>query len=166
MQGIGEKDYLEILSALLVKDLSIANSCIPAEQDIAKWRHFEGIPEVTILIGADVPEANWKLEERRGRKKEPYAVRTPLGWSVAGSLGTDPCNDVSSFHIRQEDGFLSDTIDQMFRMDFSESLHSPDLGVSLEDQKALSCHHEDFLEGSRWSLSPRSPISHEDRISR
>jgi hypothetical protein len=145
VQGIGEKDCLEIPSALSVKDLSIANSCIPAEQDIAKWRHFEGIsvpelesPEVTILIGADVPEAHWKLEERRGRKKEPYAVRTPLGWSVAGPLGTDPCNNVSSFHIRQEDGFLSDTVDQMFRMDFSESLYSEDLGVSLEDQKALA----------------------------
>ena len=138
VQGIGEKDYQEIPSALSVKDLSIANSCIPAEQDIAKWLHFEGIPEVTILIGADVPEAHWKLEERRGRKKEPYAVRTPLGWSVAGSLGTDRCNDVSSFHIRQEVGFLSDNVDQMFRMDFSESLYSPDLGVSLEDQKALA----------------------------
>ena len=43
MQGIGEKDCQEIPSTLSVKDLSIANSCIPAEQDIAKWQHFKGI---------------------------------------------------------------------------------------------------------------------------
>ena len=46
-------------------------------------------PEVTPLIGTDVPEAHWRLEERRECKKEPYAIRTPLGWSVAGLMGNN-----------------------------------------------------------------------------
>ena len=86
VQGLGQKDCLKILNALSVKSLSVARNCIPNKEDIAKWCHFNGIsiPEldntgVTILIGMDVPEAHWKLEERRGRKKEPYAIRTPLG---------------------------------------------------------------------------------------
>ena len=45
-------------------------------------------PEVTLLIGTDVPEAHWRLEERRGRKNKPYAIRTSLWWSVAGPMGT------------------------------------------------------------------------------
>ena len=44
---------------------------------------------MTILIGMDVPEAHWKLEERRVRKKEPYAIRTPLGWSASDSINID-----------------------------------------------------------------------------
>lgn len=146
VQGLGQKDCLEIQNALSVKDLSVAKSCIPSKEDIAKWRHFDGIsvpelesPDVTVLIGADVPEAHWKLEERRGRKKEPYAVRTPLGWSVAGPLGTNPNRDnVSSFLIRKEDEYLRETMDRMFQMDFSESTYSSELSMSLDDKKALA----------------------------
>jgi hypothetical protein len=61
-----------------------------------------------------------------------------LGWSVAGPLGTNSDNNVSSFFIRQEDEFLNETVDKMFQMDFSESTYSPDLNMSLEDQKALT----------------------------
>ena len=144
VQGLGQKDCLEIPNALSVKDLSVAKSSIPSKDDIAKWRHFEGIsvtelesPEVTLLIGADIPEAHWKLEERRGRKKEPYAVRTPLGWSVAGPLGTATNNNVSSFFIREEDEFLGEMVTKMFQMDFSESSYSPDVSMSIDDRKAL-----------------------------
>ena len=94
-------------------------------------------PEATLLIGADIPEAHWKLEERRGRKKEPYAVRTPLGWSVAGPLGTAANNNVSSFFIREEDEFLGEMVTKMFQMDFSESSYSPDVSMSIDDRKAL-----------------------------
>ena len=98
VQSLGQKDCFEIPNALLVKSLSVARNCIPSKEDTAKWRHFDGIsiPEldnmdVTILIGTDVPEAHWKLEERRGRKNEPYAIRTPLGWSVAGPMVPGEC---------------------------------------------------------------------------
>ena len=70
MQGLGQKECLEIPNALSVSDLSVAESCIPSKDDISKWCHLDGIsipelenPEVTILIGTDVPEAHWKLEE-------------------------------------------------------------------------------------------------------
>ena len=72
VQGLGQKDCLEIPNALSVKDLSVAKSSIPSKDDIAKWRHFEGIsvtelesPEVTLLIGADIPEAD-ETEQRLG----------------------------------------------------------------------------------------------------
>ena len=104
VQGVGQKDCLEIPSALSVKELSVARSCIPTTEDISKWRHLNGVsipkldnPEVTILIGTDVPEAHWKLEERRGRRKEPHAIRIPLGWSIAGPMGTMMKGNVTSF---------------------------------------------------------------------
>ena len=144
VQGVNEKECIEIPNALSVKDLSVARSCIPTKKDMKQWRHLEGIdipeledPEVTILIGTDVPEAHWKLEERRGRRKEPYAIRTPLGWSVAGPMGSTSRFEANSFFIRKEDEYLNDSVKKMFEMDFSESAYGPPVSMSLEDQKAL-----------------------------
>jgi len=36
------------------------------------------------MIGVNVSSAFWSLEERRGRPGERYAVKTMLGWSIAG----------------------------------------------------------------------------------
>lgn len=55
---------------------------------------------------------------------------------MAGPLGTSSENNVNSFFIRQEDELLSETVDKMFQMDFSESTYSQDSSMSLEDRKA------------------------------
>ena len=134
---MGQKDCLEIPNALSVKSLSVARNCIRNKEGIAKWRHFDGIsiPEldntdVTILIGTNVPEAHWKLEERRGCKKEPYAIRTPLGWSVAGPMESVSTNEVSSFFIPSEDDLLTEKVNEMFQMDFSEAAYCADSKMS------------------------------------
>jgi len=41
---------------------------------------------VSVLIGNDVPEEHWVYNERHGRQRQPYAVRTPLGWMLSGCL--------------------------------------------------------------------------------
>ena len=127
----------------------MARSCIPTKEDISKWSHLNDVhipelknPEVTLLIGTDIPEAHWKMEERRGRKKEPYAIRTPLGWSVAGPMGTTSGSEFSALFVRGEDEFLGQTVEKMFEMDFSESTYGQSLGMSLEDKKALSIMEE------------------------
>ncbi len=73
VQGIDQKDVVEIPNVLCIKNLLVARSCIPTKGDIEEWSHLDGVripelenPEVTLLIGTDVPEAYWKLEERRG----------------------------------------------------------------------------------------------------
>ena len=40
--------------------------------------------EVTILIGSNVPDAFVQLELRRDKQDQPYAIKTPLGWSLFG----------------------------------------------------------------------------------
>ena len=143
VQGIGQKDILEIPNALSIKSLSVARSCIPTKADIEEWRHLDGVnipelenPEVTILIGTDVPEAHWKLEERQGRKKEPYPIRTPLGWSVAGPMGKGKGGGATSFFVNSGDEFLTKTVERMFQLDCSEPPHCEDLALSFEDKKA------------------------------
>ena len=71
-----------------VNNLPVSRKYIPTVRDLSEWSHLEGIefPElenknVAMIIVCDVPEAPWVLDQRRGRRKEPYAVKTLLGWS-------------------------------------------------------------------------------------
>jgi hypothetical protein len=50
LQGLGQKDCLEIPNALSVKSLSVARNCIPNEEDIAEWRHFDEFPFLNYMI--------------------------------------------------------------------------------------------------------------------
>ena len=61
---------------------------------MSNWPHLKDIEipdvddeQVTMLIGANVPEAQMHEEScRRGGSGEPYAVRTVLGWAVLGPV--------------------------------------------------------------------------------
>ena len=65
-------------------------------------------------------------------------VVSPLGWSVAGPMGIASANEVSSFFIQSEDDILTEKVDKMFQMDFSEAAYCEDSKMSLEDKKALT----------------------------
>jgi hypothetical protein len=80
---------------LTVDCLPVSGRSIPTVDDVAHWSYLQDIDfpqldgkEITILIESDVPEAHWSLEERRGGPKEPLAVRTLLGWTLFGPMGS------------------------------------------------------------------------------
>ena len=71
--------------------------CVPSGEDVSQWPYLKGVkfPRldseeeiVGILIGNDVPEAYWVYDERCGRRKQPYAVRTPLCWTLIRRLNS------------------------------------------------------------------------------
>jgi hypothetical protein len=89
-------ENVDITRAWTVNNLPISKRSIPTTNDVFGWSHLDGIvfPElenenVSIIIGSCVPEAHWVLEQRCGGRKEPYAVRTPLGWTLMGPIGTE-----------------------------------------------------------------------------
>ena len=55
------------------------------KEDIKNVEHLIDIPIATmdppfsLLIGADTPEAFFKLDEKRGKRDQPIAIKTPLG---------------------------------------------------------------------------------------
>ncbi|CAB4004878.1 Hypothetical predicted protein [Paramuricea clavata] len=55
------------------------------------------------------------IDITQGRMKEPYAIRTPLGWSVAGPMESASVNEF-------EDDTFTEKVNKMFQMDFSETL--------------------------------------------
>ena len=91
--------------------------------------------EVLLLIGLDVPEVFWSLEERRGKPDEPYAVRTVLGWSL---LGPRPDSKVNACvnHVRVGDELLERQVAKLWQLEATPITGTKE-GLS-KDRYALS----------------------------
>ena len=93
---------------------------------------------MSVLIGSDVPEAHWVCDQRRGRRAQPYAVCTPLGWTLMGPLNSCDRDCFSVNFVRYDDEMLHQHMESMFRSDFNEPMISSKVEMSVEDQRALS----------------------------
>ena len=74
-----------------IEKISLRPNVIPAKKDLCKFSHlkdlqFDSIPEesIQILIGANVPEMFCTTNVRKGPRGSPFAIKTPLGWSLLG----------------------------------------------------------------------------------
>ena len=109
------------------------------EEEIRVFR----VERVGIIIGSNVPEAHWVLDQRRGGRKEPYAVKTLLGWTLLGPVGSELQREFQVNFIQNQENVLQKQVERMIQMDLSENDDYLAKGMSLEDQQALS-----ILEGS------------------
>ena len=77
--------------------LNLNSVNLVTEEEVQKWPHLKDLPirhaeatEVTILIGQDCPEALIPISTVAGKRGEPYATRTRLGWTVSGPVSRQP----------------------------------------------------------------------------
>ena len=117
----------------------------PTKEDTSKWPQLNGIDfprtqsdKVSALIGSDVPEAHWVCDQRRGRRGQPYAVCTPLGWTLMGPLNSFDRDCFSVNFVRYDDEMLHRQMESMFRSDFNEPMITSKVAMSVEDQRALT----------------------------
>ncbi|XP_033107720.1 uncharacterized protein LOC117109467 [Anneissia japonica] len=88
----GMREEKEIATKVLTVDnIPSSSDAAPTKDELQKWDHLSDLPvsdnknlKVDLLIGADNPEAFWVIDERRNQPKDPYAIKTPLGWCVMG----------------------------------------------------------------------------------
>lgn len=126
-----------------VDRLPALNRNIPCEDDVKRWPHLRSIEfpkldgkAIEILIGNDVPKAYWVFEQRRGRPKQPYALRTPLGWTLICPLGQ---TSSSVAHVNFACGGQEMLSNQrLYDTEFSESLSCTKQALSDEDHRALA----------------------------
>jgi len=144
IKGIHSDEVIDLDKVWTVDKLSISTQNIPTKEDIVHWPHLSGIDipsidakEVTLLVGSDVPEAHWVLDQRRGKRGQPYAVRTPLGWTLMGPIGTKDGNEASVHFLRRDDTLLHQQVERMFKGDFNEPMIDSKTTMSLEDRRAL-----------------------------
>ena len=114
------QEEIDITRAWTVDKLPISRRSIPTASDVARWSHLDGIefPELSnetvgIIIGSDVPEAHWVLDQRRGGRKEPYAIQTPLGWTLMGPTGSESSHEFQVNFVESQDNSLQRQFERM-----------------------------------------------------
>ena len=146
-------DKVEVKRLWTVDRLNASRRSIPSEQDTRKWLHLEGIKlpstsekEVRLIVGTNAPEAFWVLEERRGNRGEPYAIRTPLGWTLIGPVGGIDCRErhlnVNFVRLvesarKDEDCFMQQ-VERFWAIENYGLAGDSNVCMSVEDKKALS----------------------------
>ena len=117
-------------------------------QEMDQWPHLRdiNIPEVErgevgLLIGMDVPELQWSLEERRGERGEPFARRTLFGWTIVGPTSRHELSEPGQTHIVDVNVTLIDplrkALEQQWMHDFGDLDSTEKESMSVNDRKAL-----------------------------
>lgn len=130
-----------------VKVVECLNVNMSRPQDLSKWEHLKDIQppeisgeEVTLLIGANVPEAQIQEEVRVGGAGEPYAVRTLLGWAIMGPLNSNirsQSDKVNVNFLKYGSEMLDQQMSQFLGLENIDSISSSRKGMSVQDREAL-----------------------------
>ena len=129
-----------------VESLPISQGSTPRRDDLRQLPRLRNIDfpqlaqaRVSLLIGCDVPEAHWELEQRRGRRTEPYAVRTRLGWTLKGPAQTGSYKPQQHInYIPRRDDDIHTTLERMYDHDFPEIAADHHKAPSIKEMKALA----------------------------
>ena len=161
----------EFDNVLTTDRLSITTKHLATEEQISSWPHLKGIhlPQINdrrvkLLIGMDRPDViENDVEKRRGRTGEPYAVRTPLGWTVCGPVTEDSEDESDDAHInfaRTDRGTINEQLEHIYNAEFGDVLGDTSPSLSIEDQKAARIMKESAqLVDGHYQV--RLPFHHE-----
>ncbi|CAH8650652.1 unnamed protein product [Schistosoma curassoni] len=141
--SLDRSEHVTIEGALIVADIPGHKPTRSAVNNLVKWPHLRDVPignldseEVLLLIGCDVPEAHWVLDQRLGGRKSPYAVKTLLGWTVFGPASYPEYRKRVVNHTSKIQA-LENEIRKLYDVEFSD-VYSNDKSVSIEDKAAIS----------------------------
>ncbi|CAH8464754.1 unnamed protein product [Schistosoma turkestanicum] len=140
--SLDQLEHIVIEGAMVVPSLPRHKPTMLAMKNLTKWPHLKDVPvesleseDVLMLIGCDVPEAHWVLEQRLGGRKAPYAIKTLLGWTVFGPTSYSEYRKRVVNHISNAHD-LEDQIRKLYDVEFAD-VYSSDKSASVEDQIAL-----------------------------
>ncbi|KAL9956038.1 hypothetical protein ACROYT_G037457 [Oculina patagonica] len=130
---------------LTMESLPIGERHFASNRELTKWPHLDGIslPEiqghrVSILIGSDRPDIiDDNSEIRRGARGQPYAVNTPLGWTVYGPMGEPNSDGIHVNFVRSDhEEMLSVQLERLYNTEFKDTILDVEESLSFEDQRA------------------------------
>ena len=117
--------------------IPIQRENIAEPEDIQRWTHLKHLPvigcsvkKVDLLIGQDYPELLLPQEIISGKHREPYAVKTVLGWTINGPIGLKRKQAAVS-HFTS----LEQQVERFWTIDSTEILDGPK--ISANDNKVL-----------------------------
>ena len=152
----GDVPCFPVSHALVVDSLNMSSRYCPNQLDLLEWPHLEGVElpnpsvdmsELSVLIGQDVTQAHMVLNYRWGDdpQTEPYAMKTPFGWCVAGPTNERADNNkpvaLSVFQFNWAEDKPEFELLQQIEAFWASEKHRFQCGdessVSIEDKRAL-----------------------------
>ena len=162
-------DKVDVTRLWTVDKLNASSRSIPSEQDARQWPHLRDIKlpsisekEVRLIIGTNVPGAFWVLEERRGNRGEPYAIRTPLGWTLVGPMDRSDGEDCHlnvnfvrlSEALREDEDCLVHQLERFWAVENSGVIPESKVSMSVEHKRALAIMEQSVkLEGGHYQIA-------------
>ncbi|CAH8590988.1 unnamed protein product [Schistosoma margrebowiei] len=140
--SLDRSEHVTIEGALIVARIPGHKPTKSAMNNLVKWPHLSDVPidsldseEVLLLIGCDIPEAHWVLDQRLGGRKSPYAVKTLLGWTV---FGPALCSEYRKRVVNHTSKLqtLENGIRKRYDVEFSD-VYSNDKSLSVDDKTAI-----------------------------
>jgi hypothetical protein len=143
IQSLSSDFSVPVDLAYVVKSLPVTRVDASSVR-VEDWAHLKGITcetlpdnKVGILIGCNVPEAHWVLEQRLGNRKDPYAIKSAFGWCIRGPPNTSHSREHCVNWIGAEESCLEHIIQKMFEHEFNEKGYAEKTAMSVEDNQAL-----------------------------
>ena len=109
--------------AWTVKELPDAGSANISSNMLERWNHLKDIElpifdrsRVDILLGMNVPVVHWVMDRRTAGSRDPYAIKTPLGWTILGPIGVNNGVNVCQVNINKVD--IKEK--RLYKQDFSD----------------------------------------------
>ncbi|CAH8641973.1 unnamed protein product [Schistosoma margrebowiei] len=140
--SLDRSEHVTIEGALIAASVPGHKPTRSAVNNLVKWPHLRDVPidhldseEVLLLIGCDVPEAHWVLDQRLGGRKNPYAVKTLLGWTVFGPASYPEYRKRIVNHTSKIQT-LENEIRKFYDSEFSDA-YSNNKSLSVDDKTAI-----------------------------
>lgn len=149
VRGIENDEGIVLSRAYSTKDIPMNIEHIPTPDVARRWPHLEHIAhmipdrmnvEIGMLIGFDNASAHMPLETVIGKREEPYAIRTPLGWCIVGKTGSvraidskPICNRVSTAPLAERSTVEPMHIAELLQQDFNEKQYAHDKPKMSQD---------------------------------
>ena len=98
-------EHFCLVQAYVIPKISSHVPLFDVKEVKSKYTHLRDvnvnidIGSVDLLIGQDSPALLRQLEARYVDDNEPYAVRTPLGWSICGPIGRVNTRSIFTFYL-------------------------------------------------------------------
>ena len=145
IEALDGKTKFVLDQVLTMDSLPIGERHFASNRELRKWPHLDGVslPEieglrVSILIGSDrLDIIDDNSEIRRGARGQPYAVKTPLGWTVYGPMGEPNSDGVHVNFVKSDhEELLSRQLEDLYNAEFRDTLVDVEDSLSFEDRKA------------------------------
>ena len=153
LEALDDTDRVEVNRLWTVDKLNASSRSIPSKYDVRKWPHLHNTDppsiserEVKLIIGSNAQEAFWVLDKRRGKRGEPYAIRSPLGWTLVGPMDrveSKECHHNVNFvrfaeNPKEDDDRLMQQLEKFWKIENCRVIPDSSVSMSVEDKKALA----------------------------